>query len=136
MKKLLPYLWKLAWVVGLFLLIIIGFDIEKQIQSYSASTFNIAPNIWGFFIIHFIWGIYLSLILIKKWTFQINLPLLICVFLPCVLFSLILPISAITSMHFPFGVWFLNVIPSGVIEIVAGLTFMLSIFNNIKSESN
>jgi hypothetical protein len=135
-KKLSPYLWKLAWVVGLFLLVIISFDIENQIDSYSSSTFDIIPIIWANFFIHFIWGIYLSLIFIKKWTFQVNLPLLICVFLPCILFSLNFPISTLTSLHIPLGGWTIKVITSGLIEIVAGLTLMLSIFNNKKSDSN
>ncbi|AWE07255.1 hypothetical protein DCE79_07625 [Lysinibacillus sp. 2017] len=130
MKKLIPYLWKLAWVVGLLLLTIISFDIDKQIDSFSASSFNISPKFWANFLIHFIWGIYLSLICIKKWTFQINLPLLICVFLPCILFSLIIPISVVTSINVPLGgIWFVKVLASGFIEIVAGFTLMLSIFN-------
>lgn len=136
MKKLSPFLWKLSWVVGLFLLVIISFDIENQINSYSVSTFDIIPKIWANFFIHIIWGIYLSLIFIKKWTFQVNLPLLICVFLPCILFSLNFPISALTSLYIPLGGWTIKVITSGLIEIVAGLTLMLSIFNNKKRDSN
>ena len=136
MKKLSPYLWKLAWVVGLFLLVIISFDIENQIDSYSSSTFDIIPKVWANFFIHFIWGIYLSLIFIKKWTFQVNLPLLICIFLPCILFSLNFPIITLTSLGIPLGGWTIKVITSGLIEIVAGLTLMLSIFNNKKSDSN
>ena len=133
MKNIMPYLWKLAWVVGLLLLTIISFDIEKQIDSFSASSFNITPKYWASFLIHFIWGIYLSLILINNWTFQINRPLLICVFLPCIFFSLIIPISAITSISLSFGgIWFVKVLASRFIEIVAGLTLMLSIFNNKK----
>ena len=135
MKKLSPYLWKLSWVVGLFLLVIISFDIENQIDSYSSSTFDIIPKIWANFFIHFIWGIYLSLIFIKKWNFQVNLPLLVCVFVPCILFSLSFPISALTSLHITLGGWTIKVITSGLIEIVAGLSLMLSIFNK-KSDSN
>jgi len=136
----MPYLWKLGWVIGLFLLTIISFDIEKQVESFSYSSFNIAPIYWGNFLIHFIWGIYLSLILIKNWTFQINTPLLICVFLPCFIFSLIVPVFLTTSFRYlslPFGgVWFMKVLTSELIEIVAGFTLMLSIFKNKKSESN
>ncbi|HWL24308.1 MAG TPA: hypothetical protein VNR38_11270 [Ureibacillus sp.] len=135
MKKLIPYLWRLAWVVGLFILTIISFDIEDQIDSFSTATFNIMPNIWANFLIPFIWGIYLSLILIKKWAFRINLPLFLCVFLPCMLLSLIFPLSFLTSFHFPIGLgWIIKIMSSGLIEIVAGLTLMLSIFNSNNNE--
>lgn len=127
----------LAWVVGLFLLTIISFDIQKQIDSYSNSMFSVKPSYSAHILIHFIWGIYLSLLFIKKWTIRINLPLLLCVFLPCFLFSLILPISMFTSINFPTGgVWFIKVLSSGLIEIVAGLTLMLSIFDNKKSANS
>lgn len=126
----MPYLWKLAWVVGLFLLTIISFNIEKHIDSYSTSIQSITPVYCANFLIHLIWGVYLSLILIKKWTFQINKSLFLCVFLPCFLFSVILPVGFLTSINFPIGgVWFIKIVSSGLIEIVAGLTFMLSIFN-------
>lgn len=131
----MPYLWKLAWVVGLFLLVMISFDIENQIDSYSNTNYDIIPKIWANFFIHFIWGVYLSLLFIKEWNFQVNRPLLICVFLPCILFSLNFPMSALTSLYIPLGDWTIKVITSGLIEIVAGLTLMLSIFNNKKSDN-
>ncbi|QFF99297.1 hypothetical protein PB01_10925 [Psychrobacillus glaciei] len=124
MKKWSTYIWKLIWVIGLFLLTIISFDIKNQIKD--SSHFYMID--WTNFIIHFIWGIYISLIFIKKWSIKINLPLLICVSIPCFLFSLIMPLYA-------FGSWSLKVFSSNLIEIVAGLTWMLSIFNNSNSES-
>lgn len=132
----MPYLWKLAWVVGLFLLVMISFDIENQIDSYSNANYDIIPKIWANFFIHFIWGLYLSLIFIKEWNFKVNRPLLICVFLPCILFSLNFPMSVLTSLYIPLGNWTIKVITSGLIEIVAGLTLMLSIFDNKKSDNN
>lgn len=101
----------------------------------SDSTFSIAPVFWTNFITLFMWGVYLSLLFIKKWTININLPLLICVFTPCFLISIFLPIATILPLALPIGgVWFSKVISSYFIEIVAGLTFMLSIFNNFKSD--
>lgn len=136
MKKWSTYFWKLIWVMGLFLLTIISFNIKYKIHAISVSTYSIAPIIWANFIILFIWGVYLSLIFIKKWTIKINLPLLICVFLPCFLFSLCVPLTMIFSLSLPIGdIWFNKAVSSNFIEIVAGLTFMLSIFNNLKSES-
>ncbi|MEK5333164.1 MULTISPECIES: hypothetical protein [unclassified Lysinibacillus] len=135
MKKWSPYLWKLFWVIGLFLLTIISYEIKNEIKVMSDSTFSIAPVFWTNFITLFMWGVYLSLLFIKKWTININLPLLICVFTPCFLISIFLPIATILPLALPIGgVWFSKVISSYFIEIVAGLTFMLSIFNNLKSD--
>ncbi|MEK9197961.1 hypothetical protein [Ureibacillus sp. FSL E2-3493] len=135
MKKSSIYFWKIIWVIGLLLLTMISFDIENQIKD--SSQFNFTPVYWSKFIIYFIWGMYLSLILIKKRSIKFNFPLFICIFVPCFTFSLIVPISASFSISIPFlGVWFLKVIHSGMIEIVAGLTFMLSIFHSGKSDSD
>ena len=131
MKKWSTYIWKLIWVIGLFLLTIISFDIKNQIKN----SFNYDMISWTNSIIFFIWGIYLSLIFIKKWSIKINPPLLICVFIPSFLFLLIPPLTSTLSISIPIGMWFLKAFNSNLIEIVAGLTFMLSIFNNSKSES-
>jgi len=136
LKKWSSYLWKLIWVIGLFLLTIISFNIKYKINVISASTYSIVPVIWTNFITLFMWGVYLSLIFIKKWTIKINLPLLICVYLPCFLFSLFGPLTTIFSLSLPVGgIWFNKALSSNLIEIIAGLTFMVSIFNNFKSES-
>ncbi|MET4561006.1 hypothetical protein [Lysinibacillus parviboronicapiens] len=136
MKKWSSYLWKLIWVIGLFLLTIISYNIKYKINVISASTYSMVPVFWTNFITLFMWGVYLSLIFIKKWTIKINLPLLICVFIPCFLFSLFVPLTTIFSLSLPIGgIWFNKALSSNLIEIVAGLTFMLSIFNNLKSES-
>ncbi len=136
LKKWSTYIWKLIWVIGLFLLTIISYDIKYQIKVISATTYSIVPVFWANFIILFMWGVYLSLIFIKKWTIKINLPLLICVFLPCFLFSLYVPLATFLPLSLPIGgIWFNKAVSSNLIEMVAGLTFMLSIFNNLKSES-
>ena len=137
MKKWSPYLWKLIWVIGLFLLTIISYDIKNEVRVMSASTFSIAPVFWTNFITLFLWGVYLSLILIKKWTININLPLLICACIPCFLFSIFVPLATILPLSLPIGgIWFNKAISSYFIEIVAGFTFMLSIFNNLESDND
>ncbi|MFJ7730806.1 hypothetical protein ACIQXF_02815 [Lysinibacillus sp. NPDC097231] len=127
-------MWKLIWVIGLFLLTIISYDIKYQIKVISAT--NIVPVFWANFIILFMWGVYLSLIFIKKWTIKINLPLLICVFIPCFLFSLYVPLATFLPLSLPIGgIWFNKALSSNFIGIVAGLTFMLSIFNDSRSKN-
>ena len=126
MKKWSPYIWRLSWVIGLFLLTIISFDIKNQIKDSS----HFSMIYWTSFVFLFIWGIYLSLIFMKKWSMKINLPLLICVFIPCFLLSLIMPLSATFNISLPGSIWLIKLLSSNLIEIVAGLTFMPSIFNN------
>jgi len=86
------------------------------------------------FFIHFVWGIYLSLISIKRWKIQFNFPLFIGAFLPCLIVSLIIPISSITSGTVPFGPWFVKVHSTGLVEMAAGFTLILSIFHGTKEE--
>ncbi|MDM5349629.1 hypothetical protein QUF65_01845 [Lysinibacillus sphaericus] len=136
MKKWSTYIWKLIWVIGLFLLTIISYDIKYQIKVISATTYSIVPVFLANFITLFMWGVYLSLIFIKKWTIKINLPLLICVFIPCFLFSLYVPLATFLPLTLPIGgIWFNKAISSNFIGIVAGLTFMLSIFNDSRSKN-
>ncbi|MDW0110061.1 hypothetical protein [Sporosarcina aquimarina] len=131
MKKWSTYIWKLIWVIGLFFLSIASFDILNHFKNSS----HINTTSWASSIILFLWGIYLSLVFIKKWSIKINVPLLICVFIPSFLFSLIPLLTSILSISIPIGMLFLKIFSSNLIEIVAGLTFMLSIFDNSKTES-
>ncbi|MFC5560126.1 hypothetical protein ACFPN4_13720 [Ureibacillus thermophilus] len=126
MDKVLSYGWKIFWIIGLFILTIISFDLKHQIEE--GINYRIEGYLWYIFFMHFIWGIYFSLICIKKWKFQFNFPLFICVFLPCLIFSLIVPVASITTHTLPFGQWFLKIYSSGLVEMAAGFTLMISIF--------
>lgn len=132
MKKIWPYVWKIIWFVGLVILTIISYNIEQHLSN--KVLYNVTPLNWSHFIIHFIWGIYLSLICINRWKIQFNFPLFICVFIPSFVLSLYLPLTSVSIINIPVGMWFAKVYSSGLIEIVAGLSLMVSLFYPAKNE--
>lgn len=132
MKKIWPYVWKIIWFVGLVILTIISYNIEQYLSN--KVLYNVTPLNWSHFIIHFIWGIYLSLICINRWKIQFNFPLFICVFIPSFVLSLYLPLTSVSIINIPVGMWFAKVYSPGLIEIVAGLSLMVSLFYPAKNE--
>jgi hypothetical protein len=132
MEKVMRYGWKILWIIGLLILAIISIDLKQEIEE--GTNYRIEGYLWYIFFIHFVWGIYLSLISIKRWKIQFNFPLFIGAFLPCLIVSLIIPISSITSGTVPFGPWFVKVHSTGLVEMAAGFTLILSIFHGTKEE--
>lgn len=131
------YFWKILWVVGLIILSIISFNYENQLQQTASETFNSIPVIWSNLFISIIFGLYISLIFVKKWSFNINLSLLWCVTIPCMLISFAYPILAtlssteslpenIASSSISFLL--LKIYSSDVFGIITGLTLILSFF--------
>lgn len=138
------YFWKILWIVGFILLAKISLSYEIQIKQSASETFYLIPVIWFSFFISIIFGLYLSLIFVKKWTFNINSSLLWCVSIPAFLLSLIFPISSTLASYnnLPDFIanssilyWLINVTSSSnVFGIVAGLSIILSLFNDTRSE--
>ncbi|QBK26659.1 hypothetical protein [Ureibacillus thermophilus] len=134
MDKVWSYGWKILWVIGLFILLIISFDLKQQIEE--SINYRIEGYFWYIFFIRFLLGIYLSFICIKQWKIHFNYPMLIGAFLPCLIISLVLPVSSITTGAVPFGNWIAKVHSTGLTEIAAGVTLMLGIFHGTKKEKN
>lgn len=63
------YLWKLLWVFGLVILSSIIVHFENQVRNIVNATFNFSLLIWSNLIFSIIFGIYISLIFVKKWYF-------------------------------------------------------------------
>ena len=80
----LSYFLKILWVVGLIILAIISFNYENQLQQTATETFNFILVIWSKLFMSIIFGLYISLLFVKKWSFNINPSLLWCVALPCI----------------------------------------------------
>ena len=141
----LSYFLKILWVVGLNILAIISFNYENQIQQTASETFNFIPVIWSKLIISIIFGLYISLVFVKKWSFSINPSLLWCVAIPCILLSFSFPIFAtlssadylpelITSSPIFSGIQ--KIYSTDVFGIIAGLTIILSLFNAQSNNKN
>jgi hypothetical protein len=141
----LSYFLKILWVVGLIILAIISFNYENQIQQTASETYNFIPVIWSKLFISIIFGLYISLVFVKKWSFSINPSLLWCVAIPCIILSFAFPIfvtlssvdylpEIITSSPISSGLQ--KIYSTNVFGIIAGLTIILSLFNAQPNNKN
>lgn len=138
-NKWLFHLWKILWVVGLIILAVVIFNIEHQLQLWANETFNYLLDIWSRPLILILFGLYISLLFIKKWSMKINSSLLWCVAIPCMLLSFAYPVLITSSNESPgffidssFSLWIYIIYHSNVFGIVAGLTLILSFFKQPK----
>lgn len=141
----ISYLLKTFWVIGLIILAIISFNYENQIQQTSRETFNFIPFIWSKQFISIIFGLYISLIFVKKWSFSVNPPLLWCVAIPCLIISFAFPIVVtLSSVNYlpeiiansPISFGLQKIFSTNVFGIIAGLTMILSLFNAQPNNKN
>lgn len=136
-RTLLSYGWKVVWLAGFMILANFAFHLEKQVQEATSSTFEMAPLFWFYSIVPLMFGIYASLVLVKKWSVHVNWPLLLCVALPCLLLAcsnLILyffsSFEIPVYLHVPH--WLLLNSISNLFGMVAGISLVLSLFNDTK----
>ncbi|CEG25665.1 hypothetical protein BN1002_00481 [Bacillus sp. B-jedd] len=128
----------LLWVAGLVIISKFAFDYENVVKNDSSGTFNLTPLIWAKFFSSIIFGLYLSLVLIKKWSIKINHGLLWFAAVPCFVLAILLPLVA----TFEYGgggpaMWehslaqllMIAMGNSGLFGIAAGLTLLLSFFD-------
>ncbi|WP_312114913.1 hypothetical protein [Brevibacillus reuszeri] len=99
------------------------------IKDYASSTFSYNLVVWYEVGAMFLFGIYLSFLFIKRWSLQVNFPLLFCVCIPCLLLSVIVPFE-LSNL---FSMW--KIMSNGIISLVAGFTLPLGLFSvNERSE--
>ncbi len=133
--KWTSYFWKLLWIVGLIILAIISLNIVNHFKQIANDTFNPIPLLWSNVFASIVFGIYISLIFVKKWSRKLNPSLLWCVSIPCILISSSYPILAtfdsifVNSIFSFIPYWLLRISDFEVFGIIAGLTLILSIFN-------
>ena len=134
-SKLSPYFWKIIWIVGLCILSSLSLNYDNYIKQTTNDTLNYFPVILSNLFISIFFGIYISLIFVKKWTINLTPSLLYGVTIPCILISFSYPIlitleSIIENLTFSFiPYWVLRLSSLEVFGITAGLTLILSIFN-------
>lgn len=139
-KTLLP---KVIWLFGLILLSFIINEIKITISEEAKATFDLTYLYWINFPFAFLIGCYTSFLFIESWKFKLNLPLLILVSIPLTFISIIpllvvlfsnkgiLPESLYTSIVFIN----LNILSSmDVFSIIAGLTFIISLFSGKRKQ--
>lgn len=133
--KWMNNLWKILWVIGLIILAIVSFNVEEQLRISAQETFNHFLVLWSRPIVSIIFGLYISLLFIKKWSYNINLSLLCCVAIPCMLLTFIYPIL-ITAFYINpsffidslINLWIYKISSYNIFGIVTGFTLMLSLF--------
>jgi hypothetical protein len=138
-----PYFLKIIWLIGFIILVVGSSDFKNHIQQTGKETFNMIPVLWSIPFISIVVGCYISILFVKRWTFKLNLPLLLCVSLPCILLAFAYSILAtftsfgsvpilVVSSNLSFLL--VKIFSADVVGIVAGLTLILSILNG-KSEN-
>lgn len=132
------YFIKFIWLIGLIALAIIAFHLDNQIQQSASETYSLLPVIWSKLVISIIFGLYISLILVKEWSIKLDFSLLWCVAIPSLILSAAFPILASLSLsgHLPeivesspitFGLQ--KIFSMNIVGTIAGLTIILSFFN-------
>ncbi|KQL50513.1 hypothetical protein AN964_22920 [Heyndrickxia shackletonii] len=136
---------KLLWVVGLFGLILIVYHFELTIKQTVDETYNVLPLVWFDSIVPFLFGVYISLLFVKEWSFKINKSLLLCITLPCLIISFFIPIvftlvsNTTFSSYFsnePLPFWLFKLNSSRITPIVASLTLIVGLFQNTQPSKN
>ncbi|MEK4423614.1 hypothetical protein [Solibacillus sp. FSL K6-1523] len=146
MGKYSPYFWKIIWVIGLIVFIKFSLNFENQMQQTAMAEYNPIP-VWWYDVVHpILFGFYLSLLFVKKWSVKINLSLFWCVSMPSFVMLCGYPLLATLSMlgilpdkmlNFSIYTWVLKafVSYSYVFGMIAGLTIMLSFFSTHPTKS-
>lgn len=133
-----PYFWKFLWIIGLIILSVISENIKNQMQQTAFETYDFVQILWFNLLISILFGLYISLIIVKKWSFHLNQPLLWCITIPSILLSLFYPIlvtlASFESLqekiaNLPLAPWFVTAFSSEVWGIILGLSIILSLFN-------
>lgn len=132
------YFWKILWFIGAIVLVKVSLDIRNELERIAMESLESAiPMMWVRSLIPFIFGLYLALLIVKKWKVRINLSLLACVSIPSILLAFGMPLWVST----PFGYyinnflgrsvlfWLIEYADLGVFGVIGGVTFVLSFFH-------
>jgi len=122
------HLWTkhLFWMVGMILLLMVSFHFEHVASLTSQKTFRVIHLIWINSTISFVLGAYLSLLFINL-KFQVDKPLLVCVFIPSTLIGFYIPLAATFSL--PLPMWVSTVNTHDFPTILSSLSLMVALFN-------
>ena len=141
MTKSIGYFKNIIWVIGLIILVNLSSVFKPQLQEIAQLKFNHIPLLWFNVIMPILFGAYISILLVKKWSININYALLWGVAAPCLLLLLIYPTLATLSTYeilpesfsyeFTLNWLFKATISMPIVfGIVGGMTLILSLFSN------
>ncbi|MEK4487148.1 hypothetical protein MHH81_16600 [Psychrobacillus sp. FSL H8-0484] len=132
-SKYSKFVWKILWLVGLFVFLYISSQIEMRARNISATTFNMLPVIWIRSIAPFVFGIYLALLFVKGWSIKWNPAIILCITVPSLIITLYFPvlitiIQYTNSFSVPIPFW-MNSSFDVIVPIVAGVTLMVGLLD-------
>lgn len=125
------YVWKLLWLVGFIILLNFHFNLGEEIRETASTNFVMTPYLWFNAVMSFVIGLYIALFFVKRWRWNFNLPLYLCVATPCLLIHFSIPIlfsASIEGLKLPL--WFVSASTSNIVGIVAGISLLLSMFSD------
>lgn len=133
------YVLKLMWLIGFIALLLISSDLEQSIRQTVATTFKPQNMFWFYANAPLVIGVYISFIFIREWSFKLNVPLLLCITVPCFIVTFYFPIAYVIaslttatpgSFSVPSPFWMLDLNSLKIPSLVAGLTLMIGIFGS------
>ena len=141
MRKDISYFKKIIWVIGLTILVNLNLVFSNQLWETANAEFNPVPVLWFDVISPILLGIYIAILLVKKWSININHALLWCISAPCLLLLLtyqtLVTLSTYEFLSESFSYEFTSTWPfkaiismPTVFGIVGGMIFTLSLFGN------
>ena len=128
------YFRQIVWIIGLIVLVSLSLNVEDYLKQVAGETYNPFPLYWYSSLDSFIFGIYISLIFLNKWSFNVNTTLLCFVFIPSLLITFCFPILVmlngwgVSIAYIPY--WLIRVSQVEVFGIIAGVTLILGVFTN------
>lgn len=133
----MKYLLRVVWLIGLLLLSLVYFHYAQVVKGIESKTFNVSPLLWFYAYAPLLMGAYFGLLFVKGKSPKLGDPLLLCVCLPCILFTLYPPVfSTITlSMggnlaYFPTEI--VRITNTGIVPFIAGTTLVAGLFGENK----
>jgi len=133
------YFFRVMWFLGLIFMVTMSYELEIIVQRNSSSSFQYHASFWYFSVAPTLFGIYLSLLFIKRWSVKINMPLLLGVSVPCLALTLYSPvIYTIVTMSpsystVPIPFWLMKISQSGMFSMISafgGFSLFIALFSS------
>lgn len=131
------FLHYLAWFIGFFILLLIDRHFIAVVTKLKYS-FIVLPSIWYGVLAPIVLGAYTFTAFVRKWTYKVCIPILICMSLPCLILALYVPVAftlAAYNIHVRLPEWLPDSKDTDLISFAGGLALMKGFFStNANSE--
>lgn len=121
----------LAWFVGFFILLLIDRHYIAVVTKLK-ENFIVLPSIWYGVLAPIVLGAYTATAFVRKCTFKMCIPMLLCMSLPCLIFVLYVPIAftlAVYNIQVRLPGWLPDSNATDLLSFVGGLALIKSFFS-------